>query len=152
MRSPEHPRPSHLIAHFSDTHLRHPDDPLIRGVLDPRVPLADLLAGLLLSGHSPEALLFTGDLSDDQTPESYDELRALVEPMAGTIGATVFWAVARVNRDSLRVRVQSFNELFGVPAAREALLDGADPDSVIDAALPGDVAFEQATRRYRLYR
>jgi uncharacterized protein YbbC (DUF1343 family) len=68
------------------------------------------------------------------------------------LGATLFWAVAQVNRDSLRVRVQSFDELFGVPAARGALLGGADPDSVIDAAIAEDVAFEQGTRRFRLYR
>lgn len=68
------------------------------------------------------------------------------------LGAAIFWAIAKANRDSLRVRVKSFNQLFGVPAAREALLGGADPDSLIDASLPGTVRFEQSVRRYLLYR
>jgi uncharacterized protein YbbC (DUF1343 family) len=68
------------------------------------------------------------------------------------VGAALLWAVAQTSRDSLRFRVQSFNQLFGVPAARQALLDGADPDSIIDAGLPATVAFQQRARRYLLYR
>lgn len=112
MRIAEHPRPRHVLAHFSDTHLRHPGSPLVRGVLDPRVPLGELLAGLLLSGHAPEALLFTGDLSDDGTPESYRELRALVEPIAAELGARVIWLNG--NHDD---RATLRTELLGQPAA-----------------------------------
>jgi uncharacterized protein YbbC (DUF1343 family) len=68
------------------------------------------------------------------------------------LGAALFWAIARTNGDSLRVRVKSFDELFGVPSAREALLRGADPDSLIDASLPATVAFEQHSKKYWLYR
>jgi uncharacterized protein YbbC (DUF1343 family) len=68
------------------------------------------------------------------------------------VGAALLWAVAKTNRDSLRFRVLSFNQLFGVPAARQALLDGADPDSIIDAGLPATVEFQQRTRKYLLYR
>jgi uncharacterized protein YbbC (DUF1343 family) len=71
---------------------------------------------------------------------------------ASRLGATLFWAIAKTNRDSLRVRVQSFDELFGVPSAREALLSGADPDSIIDASLASTIAFEQQSKKYRLYR
>ena len=35
---------------------------------------------------------------------------------------------------------------------RDALLRGEDPDSVLDRELPATVAWEQATRKYRLYR
>ena len=91
MRTAEYPRPRHTIAHLSDTHLRHPSDPLVRGVLDPRASLSELLAGLLLSGHEPEALLVTGDLSDDGTAESYRELRDLVDPIAAALGARTIW-------------------------------------------------------------
>lgn len=111
MRTAEYPRPDHVLAHFSDTHLRHPDAPLVRGVLDPRVPLSELLAGLLLSGHSPEVLLFTGDLSDDGTPESYRELKALVDPVAEAIGARVLWLNG--NHDD---RATFRTELLGEPA------------------------------------
>lgn len=89
MRTAEHRRPTHVLAHLSDTHLRDPADPLVRGLVDPRPALAEALAAA--AAHSPEALLFTGDLSDDGTPESYAELRRLVEPAAERIGAKVIW-------------------------------------------------------------
>ena len=68
------------------------------------------------------------------------------------IGAAIIWAVARVNGDSLRIRPESFDLLFGVPSARAALVSGADPDSLIDASLPATVRFEQESRKYQLYR
>ncbi len=39
--------PLHVIAHLSDTHIRHPGDPLLRGVTDPRSTLSDLLDSLI---------------------------------------------------------------------------------------------------------
>lgn len=68
------------------------------------------------------------------------------------LGAAMLWAIARVAPDSLHIRADSFDRLFGVPAARSALLSGADPDSIIDAGLPATVAFMQQTRHYWLYR
>ncbi len=116
MRTAEYPRPDHVLAHFSDTHLRHPDSPLLRGVLDPRVPLSELLAGLLLSGHEPELLVLTGDLSDDGTAESYRELRGLVDPVAGELGARVVWLNG--NHDD---RATFRTELLGLPAGDEPI-------------------------------
>ena len=78
-----------VLAHLSDTHLRHPDDPLVRGLLDPRPHLLQALAAV--EAHAPQALVFTGDLSDDGTPESYQELRRLVLPVAERLGAAVIW-------------------------------------------------------------
>jgi len=78
-----------VLAHLSDTHLRHPDDPLVRGVLDPRPHLVQALAAI--EAHAPRALVFTGDLSDDGSPESYEQLRRLVLPVAERLGASVIW-------------------------------------------------------------
>lgn len=89
MRTAEYPRPKHVLAHLSDTHLRNPADPLVRGLVDPRESLAAALEGL--AAHAPEALIFTGDLSDDGSPESYAELRRLVTPVADRLGAQVIW-------------------------------------------------------------
>ncbi len=61
----------------------------MRGVLDPRPHLVRALAAV--EAHAPGALVFTGDLSDDGTPESYEELRRLVLPVAERLGATVVW-------------------------------------------------------------
>jgi uncharacterized protein YbbC (DUF1343 family) len=68
------------------------------------------------------------------------------------LGAALLWAIAKTNGDSLRFQQKGFNQLVGVPGAREAFLRGADPDSLIDASVPAAVAFEQATVRYRIYR
>ncbi|MGV8909982.1 MAG: metallophosphoesterase [Propionicimonas sp.] len=119
MRTAEYPRPTLVLAHLSDTHLRHPDDPLVRGVVDPRPNLAEALAAL--AAHSPRALLFSGDLSDDGTPESYAELRRLVMPVAASLGATVIWGNG--NHDSRR-------------AFRSVLLAGSPEPGLVPGPFP----------------
>lgn len=68
------------------------------------------------------------------------------------LGADLLWAIIQTNGDSVRIQPKGFNQLYGTPGAREAFMAGADPDSMIDATLAPAVAFEQATRRYRLYK
>jgi uncharacterized protein YbbC (DUF1343 family) len=70
----------------------------------------------------------------------------------GRVGAAVLWAVALANGDSLRVQGRSFDLRFGVPAARESLMRQGDPDAAVDATVPALVAWQQATRKYLLYR
>ena len=139
MRTAEYPLPSHVIAHFSDTHLRHPASPLVRGVVDPRVPLSELLAGLLMSGHAPDTLLFTGDLSDDGSAESYQLLRELVEPIAVELGAGLIWLNG--NHDD---RGTFRRELLGEPASDEPLnqvhVVGGLRVLCLDTTQPGEVA------------
>lgn len=71
---------------------------------------------------------------------------------AGRVGAALLWAVAKAHRDSLVVEPQGFDRRFGKAWAREALMAGEDPDTVIDRAVPEVVRFEQRARRYFLYR
>jgi uncharacterized protein YbbC (DUF1343 family) len=68
------------------------------------------------------------------------------------LGASLIWAAIKVNGDSIRFQQKGFNQLFGVRDGREALMRGADPDSLIDASVPATIAFEQSTRKYRLYK
>jgi uncharacterized protein YbbC (DUF1343 family) len=68
------------------------------------------------------------------------------------LGAALIWAAIQVNHDSIRFQQKGFNQLFGVVGAREAFLRGADPDSLIDASVPATIAFEQLTKKYRLYK
>jgi 3',5'-cyclic AMP phosphodiesterase CpdA len=109
-----------VLAHLSDTHLRHPDDPLVRGVLDPRPHLARALAAV--EAHAPRALVCTGDLSDDGTAESYEELRRLVLPVAQRLGARVIWGNG--NHDS-RAAFRSF------------LLSAREPHNTFPAPVEG---------------
>lgn len=89
VRTAEYSRPDHVLAHLSDTHLRDPADPLVRGLVDPRPALSAALEAV--AAHSPDAIVLTGDLSDDGSPRSYAELRRLVEPVARRLGAAVIW-------------------------------------------------------------
>ena len=57
---------------------------------------------------------------------------------AGRTGAALLWAIRRLNADSLVVRAATWDDRFGRPAMREALMRGDDPDEVVardDAAV-----------------
>lgn len=71
---------------------------------------------------------------------------------AGRTGAALLWAIARTSPDSLVVRAAVWDERFGRPRMREALLRGEDPDAVVAG---DDVAVAEWLRRvapYRIYR
>ena len=72
--------------------------------------------------------------------------------IASAEGGVEIEHVAKTNPDSLRVRAAVFDERFGPPRAREALLAGEDPDVVMDRETPTAVQFQQRTVRYRMYR
>ena len=76
--------------------------------------------------------------------------RERVQP--ARIGAAILWALARLQKDSLRLNAKGFDERMGSARVREAILSGADPDAVMDRQLPGIVAFEREARRIHLYR
>lgn len=88
----EHPRPRHFILHLSDTHLLAGPDPLY-GAVDSRAKLISLFERLAEAERKPEAIVFTGDLTDKGEPEAYDELRSIVEPAAEQMGAKVIWVM-----------------------------------------------------------
>lgn len=145
MRTAEHPRPAHVLAHVSDTHLRHPAEPLVRGRIDPRPALMAALAAL--SAHAPQALLLTGDLSDDGTPESYAELRRLVDPVAERLGAQVIWgngnhdaretfAAGLLGRPATSAPLNQVHDVGGLRVLwLDTTVPGSDHGEVADASL-----------------
>ncbi|MHA7219105.1 phosphodiesterase [Arthrobacter sp. MDT1-48-3] len=106
--SREHPPADHLLLHFSDTHFVA--DGLLYGGVDGRGRLAQLLAEILRSGVRPDALVFTGDLTDTGDPEAYGALRDVVEPFAQQLDAPVIWLMG--NHDK---RAALRRELLGEP-------------------------------------
>jgi uncharacterized protein YbbC (DUF1343 family) len=71
---------------------------------------------------------------------------------AGRTGAALVWAVRQAAPDSLVVQGRAFDERFGRPAMREALMRGEDPDAVVardDAVVD---AWWRAVARYTIYR
>jgi uncharacterized protein YbbC (DUF1343 family) len=71
---------------------------------------------------------------------------------AARVGAAILWAVSRTNSDSLRIDTLAFDLRFGSPAAREALVRGTDPDTVIDRQSAAVSAFVQRAKCCLLYR
>jgi Icc protein len=99
--SQEHPPADHLLLHFSDTHFVA--DGLLYGGVDGRDRLAQLLEGIRYSGVRPDALIFTGDLTDTGDPYAYEALRDVVEPFAAGLDAPVIWLMGNHdNRPALR--------------------------------------------------
>lgn len=117
-----------------------------------------LLAARRLAGVRFDSETFTPRLPTDG---KYDNrtlsgVRVVVTDrdrvQAARVGAALLWAIARVNRDSLRLDSAAFDLRFGSPTARSALVKGDDPDAVIDRSAEGVRSFEARARRYLLYR
>jgi uncharacterized protein YbbC (DUF1343 family) len=71
---------------------------------------------------------------------------------AGRTGAALLWAIGRASPESLVVRARAYDERFGRPAMREALLRGEDPDVVVGRDAAAVAAWRQEVAPFRLYR
>lgn len=121
----EHPRPSHTFVHISDTHLPGERSPLYGSGADADANLAEMLGRLVTSGLRPDALLFTGDLTDRGDAAAYGRLRELVAPAADALGCEVVWAAG--NHDDRR-------------AMRSELgLAGADDEPIVEVRWFGGI-------------
>lgn len=88
----QHASPTHAVAHLSDPHLLA-GQVLQHGVIDTEVGLRRALDRLADVDPLPQALVFTGDLTDRGEPDAYALLRAIVEPAAAAMGAVVVWTM-----------------------------------------------------------
>lgn len=103
----QYPQPLQVIAHISDTHLLAAGRDLY-GTVPVEHNLLAAIAQLERSGVNPQAIVFTGDLADLGEPDAYRRLRAIVDPAAERMGATVIWVMG--NHD---VRAAFATELMG---------------------------------------
>jgi len=132
----EHPRPSHTFVHISDTHLPGERSPLYGSGADADANLAEMLDRLVASGLRPDALLFTGDLTDRGDAAAYQRLRELVAPAAEALGCEVVWAAG--NHDDRRAMR---SELGLAGAGDEPIVEvrwfGGMRVIVVDSTVPG---------------
>jgi 3',5'-cyclic-AMP phosphodiesterase len=98
---------THVVAHVSDTHLLA-GDARQYDAIDTVARFEAALDRLSRIDPPPQALVFTGDLSDVGDPAAYRLLREKVEPFAERIGAQVVWCIG--NHDD---RAAYSRELFG---------------------------------------
>lgn len=132
----EHPRPSHTFVHISDTHLPGEPSPLYGSGADADANLAEMLDRLVSSGLRPDALLFTGDLTDRGDAAAYQRLREIVAPAADALGCEVVWAAG--NHDERRAMR---SELGLAGAGDEPIVEvrwfGGMRVIVVDSTVPG---------------
>jgi 3',5'-cyclic-AMP phosphodiesterase len=91
-RIAEHPRPDHFLLHLSDTHLL-PEGGKLYDEIQPRVRLQRIFDDLEAAGTHPEAIVFTGDLADHGDAEAYEQLKAIVEPVAKRLETKIIWCM-----------------------------------------------------------
>lgn len=91
------------ILQLTDTHIVPPGQ-LLRGVVDSARNLGEVLERIVASGRRVDALLLSGDLTDNGDVRAYRRLRDLVEPAAGSIGAQVIYAMGNHDaREAFRI-------------------------------------------------
>ncbi|NYF16466.1 3',5'-cyclic AMP phosphodiesterase CpdA [Microbacterium sp. AK009] len=117
LRFGQYPPPLKTVLHLSDTHLLAGNPPL-GGRYDTEANLERTLEAVERLQVRPDALVFTGDLTDLGEPEAYRALREAVEPVADRLGAPLIWVAG--NHDER-------------PALRAALLDAAPTEDPVIA-------------------
>lgn len=131
-RIAEYSRPSHLLVHLSDTHLR-----AAGGVfdIDAAHHVRRIMAQLERSGTRPDAIVFTGDLADLGESAAYAELRQVVEPAARRLGAEIIWVMGNHDeRDAFRRELLDTRGVQPVDAVHD--IDGLRL-IVLDTSVPG---------------
>ncbi|AKK03725.1 phosphodiesterase [Corynebacterium epidermidicanis] len=127
--------PDHFFIHISDTHFAVEKGEKLHGVAAYREHLSKLLEAVEAMEVRPEALIFSGDLTDFGTPESYLALRELVEPVAQRIGAQILWAMGnhddRSNFRSILLRTDphsaSCDSVYNFGGLRVVVADSTVP-------------------------
>jgi Icc protein len=135
LRAAEHPRPDYVLLHISDTHLIGGDEPLY-GEVNADDVLGALLDQLTQSRVRPDAIIFTGDLTDMGEPDAYRKLRGLVEPFATELDADLVWVMGN-HDDRAELRRQLLDEAPSMaPVDRVRMVDGLRIIT-LDSSVPG---------------
>ncbi|WP_457100549.1 phosphodiesterase [Microbacterium sp. P5_E9] len=131
----QYPPARRTILHLSDTHLLAGNRPL-GGRYDTAANLAHTLEAVERLDLRPDAIVFTGDLTDLGEPEAYAALRAAVEPVAERLGAPVVWVAGNHDeRPALR------RDLLGLAPTQEPVTGVWDLGGLrliaLDTSVPG---------------
>ncbi|KAJ1683962.1 hypothetical protein LUZ63_020829 [Rhynchospora breviuscula] len=131
----QYPPARRTILHLSDTHLLGGRG-LLGGLYDSAAQLGRTLEAITRLGVTPDALVFTGDLTDLGEPDAYRRLRAAVEPVAAELGAPVVWVAG--NHDE---RAAMRRELLDLPPTEEPITGVWDLGGLrliaLDSSVPG---------------
>lgn len=125
------------IIQLTDTHIR-PAGERVHGKVDTHANLTAALRQLRDSGQRIDALVLSGDLTDNGAPEAYQRLTAAVEPVAAELGVRPIYVMG--NHDE---RTAFAHALLGNDAA------AGDPntsyDQVVDVGGLRIIALDSTT-------
>jgi Icc protein len=129
----EHPSPDHVLVHVSDPHFV--DEGLLYGEVDPHTALRDVLDSIESSGLNPEAIIFSGDLTDTGSAEAYRRLRTTCQAYAERMGSALIWAMGNHDeRASFREVLldeapltQPVDRSYDLGGLRVIVLDSSEP-------------------------
>jgi Icc protein len=110
-------KPTHVLAHLSDTHFLAEGAPLY-GTVDTVEHLNRAMARLDSSGIPFDALIHTGDIADLGELDAYRRVRSAIEPIATRNGWPIVW-------------ISGNHDARG--PLREALFDEANSQAAIDS-------------------
>ena len=131
----QHPPARRTLVHLSDTHLLAGNVEL-GGRYDTEANLRRTMERVSELGIVPDALVFTGDLTDLGEADAYARLRAVVEPLAREWGCPIAWVAGNHDeRPALR------SGLLGLAPTEEPVLGEWDLGGLrllaIDTSVPG---------------
>lgn len=131
----QYPPARRVLLHLSDTHLMGGNVPL-GGRYDTAANLGRTLAKVEELGIRPDAIVFTGDLTDLGEPEAYRALAEAIEPVAERLGAPVIWVAG--NHDE---RTALRRDLLGLEPTEEPITGVWDLNGLrviaLDSTVPG---------------
>src|SRR6187402_2547870 len=125
----QYPPARRTILHLSDTHLLAGNRPL-GGRYDTAANLARTLEAVERIAIRPDAIVFTGDLTDLGEPDAYAALKEAVEPVAARLGAPLVWVAG--NHDE---RTTLRRDLLGLAPTEEPVTGVWDLDGLRVVAL-----------------
>lgn len=134
----QYPPAQRVLVHVSDTHFLAGNKPL-GGRYDAADNLRRTLRAIESLQVAPDAIVFTGDLTDLGEPEAYRALREVVEPVAERLGAPVIW-VAGNHDERGPLRAEIFDALL-TPEDTSPITDVWDLNGLrlvtLDTSVPG---------------
>jgi 3',5'-cyclic-AMP phosphodiesterase len=131
MSSPSHPGTPFRLLQLTDTHLFGQSDGKLLG-LPTHISLGRIVDRILARSTRPDLILLTGDLSQDGSAESYDQLSTLLAPLK----LPTYWLPG--NHDSVETMTRSLSS--PIFQAEKRFVSQGWQFILLNSQIPGEVS------------